>query len=77
MAMTEQRRQEIALMIVEQKAFEMGISSDNLKRDMGNLGQKIGVSTEELTQFYESMVPRIYGRIFGYTEVSIKASGKK
>lgn len=73
--MTEDRRKEIALKVVEQMAIERGIpGADVLKRDIGNLAQKIGVQTDELMRFYESFVPKVYGRIFGYNSVRIEAN---
>lgn len=76
--MNEDRRKEIALMVVEQIAVERGIpATDKLKRDLGNLAGKIGVQTEELMEFYQSITPKILGRIFGYQKVSINMSEKR
>jgi hypothetical protein len=73
--MTEQRRMEIALLVVEQMAIERGIpGADTLKRDVGNQAQKLGLSTQEVMAFYKSFVPKIYARIFGYDSVTISAS---
>lgn len=70
--MTNERRKEIALLVVEQMAIERGIpGADTLKRDIGNLAQKLGLQTDELMSFYETFVPKIYGKIFGYSEVGI------
>ncbi|HRH27127.1 MAG TPA: hypothetical protein PLZ99_03165 [Parcubacteria group bacterium] len=74
MAMTEQRRMEIALLLVEQKILDTGLvggGGDRLKRDLGNLGPRIGVSTDELLAFYETFLPKIIGKTFGYSQVSL------
>lgn len=73
--MKEERRQEIALMLVEQRILERGIpGTDELKRDIGNRAKKIGITTVELMEFYQSCVPMLLGQIFGYDEVSFKTS---
>lgn len=73
--MTEDRRKEIALLIVEQMAIERGVpGSEVFKRDIGNTAQKIEVPTHELMTFYESMVPKVLGRVFGYQVVSLTMS---
>jgi len=73
--MTEQRRMEIALMVVEQMAVERGIpGADTLKRDIGNQAKKLNLTTDELMLFYRSFVPKIYAQVFGFNSVTIKAS---
>jgi hypothetical protein len=65
--MTEDRRKEIALKLVEQRLAERGIpGADELKRDIGNAAKKIGVKTEELMEFYQSCVPQLLDKIFGF-----------
>ncbi len=74
--MSEDRRKEIALLIVEQLSIERGIpGADVMKRDIGNQAQKIGVSTQELMDFYESLLPRVIARMFGYNHVSLNTIG--
>jgi len=76
-SMTEDRRKEIALKIVEQLATEKGIpGGDQLRRDLGNMAKNIGVQTEELMGFYESLLPKVIGRIFGYQQVGLTTSKK-
>jgi len=76
--MEKQRQMEIALMIVEQKVAHSGIPGvDTLEREMGNMAQKLDLTVEELMQLYESLMPKIIARTFGYSEVSITANGKK
>ena len=73
--MTEQRRMEIALLVVEQQAIERGIpGADSLKRDIGNQAQKLNLTVDELMLFYRSFVPKIYARVFGFDSVTISAS---
>lgn len=73
--MTEERRKEIALMIVEQRLLEEGFrGADAVKRGIGNEAQKLGINTEELMGFYQTFFPKIYGRIFGYNSVRIEAN---
>ncbi len=76
--MTEERRREIALKIVEQQTMEKGIpGGDTLKRDMGNLAPKIGIPVEELMSFYQTFAPKVLGGIFGYNEVSVDMKGPR
>lgn len=73
--MTEERRKEIALKIVEQLAIEKGVpSGDAFKRDVGNLAHKLDLPTEEIMAFYETFVPKVLGRVFGYQHVSLNMS---
>ena len=72
--MGAERKQEIAFLIVEQWMLEKGIpGGETLRREAGNQAQKIGVSIDDLMDFYRSFVPKIYARTFGYNEVSIRA----
>jgi hypothetical protein len=52
-------------------------AGETLRREVGNMGQKVGVSTQELMDFYESIVPKVIARTFGYTQVSINSSGSR
>lgn len=76
--MTEQRKMEIALMIVEDQAVRRGIpGGEQLKREVGQMADRIGLKTEELMAFCESLVPKVYGRMFGYSSVGITANGRR
>ena len=76
--MTEKRKGEIALMLIEKQILDRGIPSpDTLKREVGNKAAEIKVSTEELMEFYELFVPKILGRAFGWSSVGITYKGKR
>lgn len=73
--MTEDRRKEIALLVVEKSILERGLKSPtDLKRDLGNGAKDIGIDAKELLEFYRSFVPKLYGRMFGFDNVRIEAS---
>ena len=73
-------RDEICYLIVEQLVLDKGLpGGSQLRQDLGNIAKKISerghnVTVEDLMQVYEGIVPKLYGKIFGYTEVSIQAS---
>lgn len=73
--MTEERRKEIALKLVEQKILDEGLPGKaELKQRLGNIGKQIDVSTEELLAFYQTFMPKLYGKVFGYRSVRIEAN---
>jgi hypothetical protein len=73
--MSEERRKEIALMIVSNTILERGFpSSALLRREAGNLAVKLGIDIKELMSFYESFIPQMIGGTFGYDSVSITTS---
>jgi len=75
--MTEDRRKEIALKVVEQMVMENGIRGvQQARQDLGNQAKKIGITTEEAFEFYESFVPKFLGRVFGYSHVGLTTSKK-
>ena len=69
--MDEKRLGEIALKIVKHKLHKSGLPGDGFQRDLGNSAKEIGISVEELRQFYETLLPEILGRLLGRTNVSL------
>lgn len=70
--MTEERRKEIALLLIEARIAERGIPGVNeLGRDVGNAAKAIGIETHELMAFYQTFVPKVLGKIFRYNRVSV------
>ena len=75
--MTEERRKEIALMIVEQSVIESGIKgAQQVRQDAGNQAKKLNLQTQELMDFYELLVPKFLGRVFGYSSVRLSMEKK-
>ena len=73
--MNEDRRKEIALKVCEKLFIDRGIpGGDSLKRDIGNAAKDLGITTEEAMEFYRSFVPKVLGRLFGFTYVSLNMS---
>lgn len=72
--MNEKRQGEIALKIVKHKLFKNGLPGDGFQRDLGNAAKEIGISVEELRQFYETILPEILGRLLGRKSVSLTTS---
>jgi len=76
--MTEERREEIALLVVEQLAIEQGIpGGSKIRRDAGNMAKRIGITYQEAMDFYQSFAPKILGRAFGQLQVSIQMGTKE
>ena len=81
MDMSEERRKEIALAVVEQYFIDNGIpGGSKLRQDAGNIlqrinsrtsGQKLELSLEGLMEFYLSLVPKVIGNVFAKREVSL------
>ncbi|MEQ1561527.1 MAG: hypothetical protein ABL899_02260 [Nitrospira sp.] len=70
--MTEERRKELALLVLEKMVVERGIpAGDALRRDVGNLAKKLQVTTEELMELYQSFVPKMLGLTFGFGKVDL------
>lgn len=76
--MTEERRKEIALLVVEQMVIERGVpAKDILRREVGNIAKKIGVESSEIMDFYLSMLPKILSGIFGGNKTVLDVPEKR
>ena len=76
--MSEDRRKEIALMIVGNMIAERGLPpAEQLRREAGSLAKKLNVEIQELMDFCESFIPQMIGRTFGYDSVSVTTKGKR
>jgi hypothetical protein len=65
MALTQERKGQIALALVKSRFQDEGIRlKPDLKRDIGNQAKKIGVSTDELLQFVEELTREMVEQIF-------------
>ena len=73
--MTDERRGQIALAILEAKVLSEGlISPRKLGDEFRRAAQETGIDATELKDFYRSFVPRLYGRMFGFKSVEINAT---
>jgi hypothetical protein len=62
MTMSIQKQQEIALKLLKQTLAKNGISP-SLKRDLCNTAKEAQVSSEEIQQFIEALLPDVLGSI--------------
>jgi len=73
--MDKQRQGEIALVLVGTYISKNGLPGiDEAKRRFGNVAKETGISKEELTSFFDAILPDLLGRMFGYKSVSIETS---
>ena len=78
--MDESRMGKIALEIIFEQMCQKGLPSPNsFQRELGNMATvlKGRVSKDELTDFFEAIYPRYYGRTFRRDNVSIITSPKE
>jgi hypothetical protein len=63
MALTDQRKGEIALILVKHKVKEQGKipSINSLKRDLGNHAKELGISKEEALEFITCLAEELMG----------------
>lgn len=77
MALTEERRGQIALEIVKARFRKDGLRlSSSARRELGAMASDIGVSLTELEEFLFDLLPELVGEAFGFTEVSITTKGR-
>lgn len=65
--MNEARKGEIALAILKDRLMEEGISrldSSTIKRSIGNVSKRTGISQEELLQFGETLLIDVIKKSF-------------
>ena len=73
--MDEKRRGEIAIKLVEAMMMKRQMPAPNdFMRELGNVAKEIGEDTETLKQFYETLLPKMIGRMLGRKSVSLKTS---
>lgn len=78
MALSEERRGQIALALVKAKFRKEGLRlSSSARRELGATAAEIGVSIEELEQFVFDLLPELVGEAFGFKSVSITTEGTK
>ncbi len=71
--MTEQRMGEIAIQLIISRMAKQGIGgNEELDREIPNVAKKIGVTPDELKEFFMALVPRALNRILGSDKVTIK-----
>ena len=82
--MDENRRMEIALLVAEDVVMQKGLPNpQTYRQDVGNMAKRLselggkGITTRELMDFHETFMPKIYGRMFGYERVGIKAENRR
>ena len=64
--MTEERKGQIALVLLKAKLGTEGIQlKPELKRELGNLSQKTGISMEELKEFGKILITEMAEEAFG------------
>ena len=69
--MSKERQGEIALLAVKKTLAKNGLKGDHFRRDLGNEAKELGVSVEELTEFYRSLLPEILGSMLGVGQVGL------
>ncbi|MEX2515021.1 MAG: hypothetical protein WD335_02755 [Candidatus Paceibacterota bacterium] len=63
--MTEQRQQEIALMLLKQRFRDQGINiSSSLPEEIGDQAKKIGIETKEAMEFAEITTRELMNEVF-------------
>lgn len=63
--MTEERKGQIALLLVKSRFKDEGIRlKPDMKRDIGNSAKKIGVPADELLQFVEGLTREMVEEVF-------------
>jgi hypothetical protein len=75
--MDDKRRGEIALMLVERELMKERLHAPNdFHRIIGNIAKEIGIDSQELLDFYQSMLPKMIGMMLGDRKaVSITIDG--
>lgn len=72
--MDEKRLGEIALLIVKEGMFKSGLPGDGFTRELDNAAKTMGITFEELRQFYEALLPEVLSRLLGRESVTLKTS---
>ncbi len=73
--MDKQRQGEIALEMVKIYISKNGLPGiDESKRRFGNVAKETSLSKEELTSFFDAILPDLVVRMFGYKSVSMETS---
>jgi hypothetical protein len=78
MALSEERRGQIALALVKARFRRDGLRlSPAARRELGATAAETGVPIEELEQFVFELLPEMVGDAFGFERVSITTEGRK
>ena len=73
--LSKERAGEIAIKLIERAAMDREFPAPNdVRREIGNIAKDIDESTEDLTRFFEMLLPKILGRALGRKYVSITTS---
>lgn len=65
MALTEQRRNEIAWMLTKERTSKEGVKlHGKLRREIGNGAKRLGITTEEAMAFAEELVRGLVSEVF-------------
>jgi hypothetical protein len=68
----EKRRGEIALKLIAAQLMKKSMPAPNdFGRDLGNAAAEIGEPLQDLRDFYQSLLPRMIGKMLGCSEVSV------
>ncbi len=63
--MDDKRKGEIALAVVKYRLIQTGIHLNSIKRDLGNISQSMGISSDELMEFAEFVTRELVDETFG------------
>ena len=73
--MNEQRQGQIALKLVERQMMKSQMPAPNdFMRELGNVAKDIGEDVETMREFYETMLPKMIGRMLKRSSVSLTTS---
>lgn len=63
--MDEARKGQIALLVLKKKLRDEGIRiKPDFRREAGNLAKDLGISVEEIVEFYESLIRELVEETF-------------
>jgi hypothetical protein len=78
MALSKERRGEIALALVKNEFRRNGVRlSSNSRRELGVTAKDTGIPVEDLEEFILEVLPEMIGDAFGYSRVSLKTEGRR
>ncbi len=79
MALTEERKGQIALLFLKYKIHKDGIDFRNARREMGNVANSINIPIDEIMELYELLTREVIDELFhGATKTAAdETSGAK
>ena len=72
--MDDKRRGEIALKLIQHQLQKKGLPGDSFARDLGNISKETDIHTDELREFYATLLPDFIRSTLGYKNVTLETS---